>query len=116
MTKTDIRSASNHIAAAFTGVTLPSVPMTTNAVTRPAQTPGPLATQPEINQLGREVAAQRAADAERDRLLAINVELLAALREIADVSRHYISHMDADDIVALDRARAAIARAKGDER
>lgn len=38
-------------------------------------------------------------------------DLLGALQELADVSRSYLAHMDAADIVALDRARAALAKA-----
>lgn len=45
------------------------------------------------------------------RLIAAAPDLLEALRALADVSRTYLAHMDADDIVTLEQARAAIARA-----
>lgn len=47
------------------------------------------------------------------RLIAAAPDLLTALAELADASRSYIEHMDADDIAVLERARAAIAAAKG---
>ncbi len=51
----------------------------------------------------------------RDRLTVVEPAasgMLAALKELANVSRSYIAHMDADDIVALEAARAAIAQAE----
>jgi hypothetical protein len=47
------------------------------------------------------------------RLIAAAPDLLAALRELADVSRAYLEHMDAEDLAALEAARAAIAKAEG---
>ena len=43
-------------------------------------------------------------------LIAAAPELLAALRDICDVSRSYIESMDMDDLEALSRARAVIAK------
>ncbi len=63
----------------------------------------------QISELGS--VAFRIAD-ERNKARAIASELLAALRELSHVSRSYIAHMDADDIVALNVARAAIVRAE----
>ena len=40
-------------------------------------------------------------------------ELLVALKELANVSRSYLAHMDADDIAALEAAREVIAKAEG---
>lgn len=39
--------------------------------------------------------------------------LYDALRTLADTSRTYLAHMDADDIAALETARAALAKAEG---
>jgi hypothetical protein len=47
------------------------------------------------------------------RLIAAAPDLLAVLQDLADVSRGYLEHMDAEDIAALEAARAAIAKAEG---
>jgi len=42
------------------------------------------------------------------------IELLtAALKALADTSRAYLEHMDAEDVATLEAARAAIAKAEG---
>lgn len=46
-------------------------------------------------------------------LIAAAPDLLAALHNLADTSRAYLAHMDAEDITALEIARIAIAKAEG---
>lgn len=45
------------------------------------------------------------------RLIASAPDLFEALRNLADVSRSYLEHMDADDLEAIDRARLALSHA-----
>lgn len=49
---------------------------------------------------------------EHARLIAAAPAMLAALKNLADVSRSYIGAMDAEDLEALEDARAAIAAAE----